>query len=276
MSDLKEALRPKSHARVIDLVQQAGLSVEDWANYSRGAQHASVNPKYCYEWCFVDEGLTVLCLWHEEVVPSGDTLAHRDNFRPEFYVDPDGKASWKLRAKRLDDAVRTAFDRRSPVRVIFNAGKRRRKGEGEQVASRVQVRLLDPEPWFVTGYDYTSGNHEIVRGRPVAFVDQFSADIGLMNAERRSRLTQSFVRSADVRTQVLKRAAGHCEYCGEPGFLMPSGQRYLETHHIIALSKDGSDRPDNVIALCPNHHREAHYGIGADAIAAKLVSIALS
>ena len=35
---------------------------------------------------------------------------------------------------------------------------------------------------------------------------------------------------------------------------------YLETHHIVPLHEGGDDTSENVIALCPNHHREAHYG----------------
>jgi predicted HNH restriction endonuclease len=42
--------------------------------------------------------------------------------------------------------------------------------------------------------------------------------------------------------------------------LVENGERYLECHHIIALAKDGADRLTNVIALCPNDHREAHFG----------------
>ena len=37
------------------------------------------------------------------------------------------------------------------------------------------------------------------------------------------------------------------------------GSRYLETHHVIALAKDGADNLTNVIALCPNDHRKAHF-----------------
>lgn len=39
---------------------------------------------------------------------------------------------------------------------------------------------------------------------------------------------------------------------------------YIEAHHIIALSQQGEDTPQNVIALCPEHHREAHYGAEAE------------
>jgi len=58
----------------------------------------------------------------------------------------------------------------------------------------------------------------------------------------------------------MRRAAGVCEYCGKRGFRQPGGHLYLECHHIIALAKDGKDRLTNVIALFPDHHREAHFG----------------
>lgn len=47
---------------------------------------------------------------------------------------------------------------------------------------------------------------------------------------------------------------------------MASGQRYLEAHHIVALACDGPDTVENVVALCPNHHREAHFGVDAEKI----------
>jgi predicted HNH restriction endonuclease len=60
---------------------------------------------------------------------------------------------------------------------------------------------------------------------------------------------------------VLARAGGRCEWCGQPGFPMANGQVYLETHHVIPLAERGLDIPGNVVALCPNHHREAHHGV---------------
>ena len=38
-----------------------------------------------------------------------------------------------------------------------------------------------------------------------------------------------------------------------------NSEPYLECHHIIAPAMDGADRVKNVIALCPNDHREAHF-----------------
>jgi 5-methylcytosine-specific restriction protein A len=73
----------------------------------------------------------------------------------------------------------------------------------------------------------------------------------------------AYKRNGMVRDHVIRRASGRCEYCGELGFLMSGGKRYIEAHHIIGLGDGGPDTVANVIGLCPKHHREAHFGEGA-------------
>ncbi len=85
--------------------------------------------------------------------------------------------------------------------------------------------------------------------------------------------TFGYLRDLKVRSAVLKRANGHCEYCKETGFLKANGERYIEAHHIIALADSGPDTMSNVIALCANHHREAHFGKNAEALEKKFISI---
>ncbi len=82
-----------------------------------------------------------------------------------------------------------------------------------------------------------------------------------------------FKRSPVVRAHVLSRANGRCEFCGQPGFLRADGTHYLESHHIIKLASDGEDRLTNVIALCANHHREAHYSNQTTALEEKMIEI---
>jgi 5-methylcytosine-specific restriction enzyme A len=84
-------------------------------------------------------------------------------------------------------------------------------------------------------------------------------DNGNDDPEYLRRMAGSYVRDARVRTQVLKRAKGVCEECNQLGFLKSDGRPYLETHHVISLSEQGADKPHNVIALCANDHRRAHY-----------------
>jgi len=79
-------------------------------------------------------------------------------------------------------------------------------------------------------------------------------------AEQKELTSTSYVRDPECRRAVLLRSNGVCEYCGLPGFIKHNGNTYLETHHIVPLAENGHDHPSNMIALCPNDHREAHYG----------------
>lgn len=40
----------------------------------------------------------------------------------------------------------------------------------------------------------------------------------------------------------------------------------LEVHHLRRLADGGSDTVANAVALCPNCHREIHYGINKSAL----------
>lgn len=94
---------------------------------------------------------------------------------------------------------------------------------------------------------------------------------GVPRPERKSHMSTSFPRDPAVRAHVLKRAGGRCEYCGNQGFKMGNGKRYLEAHHIIALANQGPDTLENVIALCAGHHREAHYGVRREELEAGMI-----
>lgn len=74
-------------------------------------------------------------------------------------------------------------------------------------------------------------------------------------------------RSAAVKNYALARANGRCENCFSPApFKTKTGMPYLEVHHITSLSDGGPDKIDHVAAICPNCHRNAHFGISKDEI----------
>lgn len=73
--------------------------------------------------------------------------------------------------------------------------------------------------------------------------------------------TRVYKRSPCVVAEVLLRAEGKCQSCKRDApFLKEDGSPFLEVHHIEWLSKGGEDSVENAIALCPNCHRQAHYG----------------
>lgn len=90
-------------------------------------------------------------------------------------------------------------------------------------------------------------------------INDIDVDLGNDDPEYRERMSGSYVRDQAVRKKVLMRAGGRCEHCGQEGFRMRDGRRYLEAHHIISLSEQGVDKMSNVIALCANDHRRAHF-----------------
>lgn len=75
--------------------------------------------------------------------------------------------------------------------------------------------------------------------------------------------TTAYLRNPDVIAEVLDRAQGICESCVKPApFLRSSnGEPYLEVHHRLPLAQGGEDTVENAIALCPNCHRERHFGV---------------
>ncbi|VVE31379.1 hypothetical protein PIN31115_03649 [Pandoraea iniqua] len=74
-------------------------------------------------------------------------------------------------------------------------------------------------------------------------------------------LARIFRRNPDVIAEVMSRAKGVCEGCAETApFLRSDGRPYLEVHHCQPLAEGGADTLENAIALCPNCHRERHYG----------------
>ncbi|MGN6770173.1 MAG: HNH endonuclease [Rhizobiaceae bacterium] len=78
---------------------------------------------------------------------------------------------------------------------------------------------------------------------------------------RRGAVISVVDRSRHVRDYVLARASGRCEGCERPApFNRADGSPYLEPHHIRRLSDGGPDDPRHVIALCPNCHRQVHFG----------------
>jgi 5-methylcytosine-specific restriction protein A len=71
----------------------------------------------------------------------------------------------------------------------------------------------------------------------------------------------AYERSNAVRQYVLARAAGRCEACRKSApFTRHNGEPYLEPHHTRRLSDGGPDHPRWVGGICPNCHREIHYG----------------
>lgn len=50
-----------------------------------------------------------------------------------------------------------------------------------------------------------------------------------------------------------------CQICGHY-ILKKDGSRYIEAAHIVPKHQQGKENPENIILLCPNHHKEFDFG----------------
>lgn len=262
---LLPGLRPAASCRIIDLVGEAGVDVSDWANFKGGPEKAAMNPKYCYEWSYVEPGkVVVLNLWYEQMQEQGETILQVVNMRS--LADACGHPAQAKRAVKMDFALQKAFREGLPVRVVICDGQREDITSKNTKASKVERRMLDAMPWAVTDYVSETGDCTLTRGAsPDRFADQFDMikDLPEGAVVKHEVATTEYARSSEVRRRVLARAMGRCEWCNAQAFSMADGRSFLETHHVLPLSEGGPDNDGNVVALCPNHHREAHFGANA-------------
>lgn len=261
-------LKPIRQQRVIDLVRQAGVDVTDWANYKNGRDNPGANPKYCYEWAFVQPGaLIVLNLWYDSMLEVNGGVEQHFNFRGSAALQ-EKSGPRKVRRRRMEEAIALAYRSGLPVRIIVLNGNRRAAQETMGKPLRVSARLLDPIPWAVATFNDHTGEVVLRRGASVSpYADQFSLPPPPDGNSGKRKVTATVRdRDSEVRRFALFRAKGKCQLCGASGFQLPNGSTFLETHHVIPLAEDGPDSVSNVVALCPNHHREAHYGREAKTI----------
>ena len=263
---------PTHKSRVMDLVQEAGVDISDWSNYQNGKNKPASNPRYCYEWAFVEpEKLIVLNLWYDKMQQvNGGVELHLHFGESAMHFKKNSPIP--ARRKRMKDAIALAYQTNLPIRVIVLDRKPRAAVAGKKT-TLAENRLLDPMPWSVTDFNKQTGEVVLRRGfSSVNFDDQFSLQSFPSDATGKREITATvYERKAEVRRAALVRAGGICEYCENKGFKLSNGNVYLETHHVIPLSEGGADCISNVAALCPNHHREAHYGESAGEIRHKLL-----
>lgn len=293
---LLEALKPTESPAVMDLVEQSGIDVTPWRFTSKGepVERPKANPQYCYEWSFgSDKEPVAFCVWHEHLKCSDSEIYYEDNLRNlalklesvrnDKRVPRDVRSRSVAQAKRarsFDSLIQSGFRLSKPIRVILLIGEDLGKEEIGWDSSKVKFRRLDSEPWQIVSYSLETGNFKFKRGYSETlneevtdssskqFVDQFEAPSEVGTSQTASK---QYIRKKEVRLAALVRSNGFCELCGEQGFKVDDEKVYLETHHVIPLSEAGYDEIWNVVALCPNDHKKAHFSISKNEIRKELI-----
>lgn len=82
---------------------------------------------------------------------------------------------------------------------------------------------------------------------------------------KKTQSSEQIVRDPEVHAWILNNSKWVCECCNKAApFSKTDGYKYLEVHHVKRLADGGSDTIANAIAVCPNCHRELHYGENRD------------
>ena len=115
--------------------------------------------------------------------------------------------------------------------------------------------------------DANSYYDEFSKKVEIAYLDDHAKRIERLNNKKITKpkkfvvLTTVYERDPDIVAETLFRSNGICGKCKKPAPFKrkKDGHPYLEVHHLLPLSKGGGDDLSNVIALCPNCHRELHF-----------------
>ena len=141
------------------------------------------------------------------------------------------------------------------------SGLKPAKNVGPQNASIVERLLceLDGQPYS----GRAEFEHQVIQYKEQPI---YPLPLGVKEPPQRYLTTTSYVRDPQVKAWVLVTAAAQCECCDEQApFITATGEPFLEVHHLRPLAAGGSDTINNTVALCPNCHRELHYGANKQA-----------
>ncbi|ABQ32863.1 HNH endonuclease [Bradyrhizobium sp. BTAi1] len=272
---LLDYLKPKDKHLVMDLLAEAGVDVAAWKNY-KGPPAA--NPKYCYNWSFEQpDELVAVCIWHRGLKLEGSSVVHRSKPRNYGAVGTSpSEVVWNRRAEAFDQSLELAYRQRLPVRVIVVDGEQRDPKATKPSASKVHARLLDPEPWAVTEYNYRTGERLLVRGAKPGGSPVESADreMAWFEGSRKQKFVYHRQREGRARREKIRdtlaksggRLVCEVENCGFDfkERYGPLGEGYAQVHHLAPLSNSPiggrTVKLRDLAIVCANCHAMIHIG----------------
>jgi HNH endonuclease len=254
---------------VCDAFNRIGATREDGSPYSRvqgiSVSHSGIH--FCFE---------------------QKDIKYKDDRTLELYRAPRGPGNprpWLSTVKGQKFFGRLVEAKESGASIFCVISRKKKDAYGKETdksdgAAPVLTESGAPAPGRVMVADSKSGEVHVVislfakETSTSKFIDQFDLTLIESIVTRTSRQTTSYSRDPEVRAKVLQRAAAICErpQCRKPGFQTSHGI-YLETHHVIPLSDNGRDATDNVVALCANCHRMAHYSLERETIRNELIAL---
>lgn len=126
---------------------------------------------------------------------------------------------------------------------------------------------------FETSVICTSSEQLKEKAREIILKGKMIKPKGQKHPRSRKSSTTYTERDAKVVAWVKLNSKGYCECCLAPApFLDNDKQPFLEVHHVKWLTHGGTDTITNTVAVCPNCHRELHYGESKSTLVSRLYS----
>ena len=189
---------------------------------------------------------------------------------PVSQADPDSRAYSKV-----TDAAATKW--RVPIRILANlvdeqipAGALPDTPDFDQFRNALQMSTIPISPGafsFVVGM--TTNPQEIqLRAQVATSQGVKDLETTMQNATpKQQERVSKYIERGPIGQKVKDKLGGACQICSSLNshpiaFLKSNGTPYAEAHHVIPVAalKTGTLSATNIMVLCPNHHRQMHYG----------------
>jgi len=189
----------------------------------------------------------------------GDNSGYVDFEPPQYRYNDKRFGEYTIVSARADGSVKVELMLGDGTWRPFDLSK---FSDLDKVISYMESNLFE-------SFVFSQDNYES------AFDQQVQRSLESNSLDRKKRLEKAsrkptkflgivslYKRNPDVVAEVLARAGDKCEACGgkAPFNRRTDGSPFLEVHHKMFLSAGGEDTVDNAVAICPNCHREKHFG----------------
>ena len=133
----------------------------------------------------------------------------------------------------------------------------------------IKPGVSEPRP------SYGSKNVKGLKKKSTKELRQAALETASKSASPKEKREVAYYRSQALKMYVVARSKGRCEGCGEKAPFKTKSGPFLECHHLHRLADGGPDHPKNVVALCPNCHRRAHFALDSESYNSQLKTVAI-
>ncbi|MEE1950170.1 HNH endonuclease [Pseudomonas alcaligenes] len=123
---------------------------------------------------------------------------------------------------------------------------------------------------------YGSKNLKDLRNKTIEELRDAALSKAPLTASAKEKREAAYYRSEALKIYVIVRSKGLCEGCSSEAPFQTKKGPFLECHHLHRVADGGPDHPQNVVALCPNCHRRAHYAKDSVEFNNKLKAVAVT